>query len=227
MRSTMQIVQPGSRRAFLKGVAFGVSLFATPGLYAEILQTPRQTLGPFYPDPLPLDTDNDLILLNDSTTPAVGEVTHLGGRVMDAQGAPVRNAVVEIWQVDSQGIYLHGGSPHRTEYDRNFQGFGRFLTGSDGEYYFRTIKPVPYAPDSPQRAPHIHFAVRTKGADVFSTQCYVKGHPMNDKDGVFRSIAGERERQSVLVDFQPLPDSAAGELAARFNIVLGLNAAPK
>src|SRR5215203_5099496 len=66
----------------------------------ELVRTPRQTEGPFYPDRLPLDTDNDLLIVNDAITEAVGEVTHLTGRILDAKGNPLRNALVEIWQVD-------------------------------------------------------------------------------------------------------------------------------
>src|SRR6516225_9712411 len=97
-----------SRRAFLGGgLALGAALFTTRGLFAELIQTPRQTEGPFYPNKLPLDTDNDLIIVNDSVTPAVGEITHLTGRILDAKGNPVKNALVEIWQVDGKAVYLH------------------------------------------------------------------------------------------------------------------------
>jgi hypothetical protein len=76
-----------------------------------------------------LDTDNDLIIVNDSITPAVGEITHLSGRLLDANGGPIRDAVVEIWQVDNTGTYLkERESKRNTGYDANFQGFGRFLT---------------------------------------------------------------------------------------------------
>src|SRR5215475_2807222 len=130
-----------SRRLFLG--TLGVSLFTTRGLFAEELtRTPAQTEGPFYPNKLPLDTDNDLLIVNDHITPAVGEVTHLTGKVLDAKGNPIRNALVEIWQCDANGAYLHTRSVNAKKRDANFQGFGRFLTSSKGEYYFRTIKPV-------------------------------------------------------------------------------------
>src|SRR5437667_5075191 len=96
------------RRSFLKRLSAGSLLFAVPGAFAEeLMRTPRQTEGPFYPDKLPLDTDNDLVLVNDSLTPAVGAITHLSGRILDGRGDPIRNALVEIWQVDNNGIYLH------------------------------------------------------------------------------------------------------------------------
>lgn len=192
--------------------------FFTPGAFAqELTRTPRQTEGPFYPGDLPLDTDNDLLVVNDSITPAVGAVTHLGGRILDSRGEPVKDAVVEIWQVDGNGVYLHPGSDNAGRRDKNFQGFGRFATGSTGEYRFRTIKPVRY----PGRTPHIHFAVKTKGRGKFTTQCYVRGEPGNERDSVLAWIREARERESVIVDFAPLEGSKIGELSARFDIVLG------
>ena len=211
-----------SRRGFLGTLAFGAAAFTTPGLFADELArvlTPRQTEGPFYPDKLPLDTDNDLLVVNDAITPAVGEITHLTGRILDAKGEPVRNALVEIWQCDNKGVYLHTADSGRKEMqrDKNFQGFGRFLTSSKGEYYFRTIKPVPY----PGRTPHIHFKIKRGGKELLTTQCYIKGERRNERDGIFRAIRDAKARESILVDFARIKESRIGELAARFDIVLG------
>ena len=218
MNSSLGHLQFHNRRRFLTRIAYTSALFSVPGAFAEQLAlTPRQTEGPFYPDKLPLDTDNDLLILNDSLTPAVGEVTWLSGRVLDAKGDPIRNAVVEIWQCDAKGVYLHRGSNDAAKRDAHFQGFGRFRTGSTGEYLFRTIKPVPY----PGRTPHIHFAIKMKGRDKFTTQCYIQGEPQNEKDGVLRGISDPKARASVIVPFTPVKDSRAGELAAKFDIVMG------
>jgi protocatechuate 3,4-dioxygenase beta subunit len=207
-----------NRRSFLSQLSLATAFFAVPGAFAEeLVRTPRQTEGPFYPDHLPLDTDNDLVTVNDSTTPAVGEITWLSGRILDGRGEPVRNATVEIWQVDHHGVYLHSGSEGRTKRDAHFQGFGRFLTGSTGEYVFRTIKPVPY----PGRTPHIHFAIKTRGNDKFTTQCYIEGEPQNQTDMVLKGIRDEKARASVIVPFTPFKQSRIGELAAKFDIVLG------
>ncbi len=207
------------RRRFLRNVAFGAALFTTRGLFAEeLIRTPRQTEGPFYPDHLPLDTDNDLIIVNETITPALGEITHLNGRVLDAKGDPIRNALVEIWQCDGNGVYLHTADKH-AQREKNFQGFGRFLTGSSGEYYFRTIKPVPY----PGRTPHIHFKVKRSGKELITTQCYVKGEAArNEKDGVYKGIKDAQQRAAVTIDFAPMNSSRVGELAAKFDIVLGV-----
>ena len=209
-----------SRRGFLRQIGLSAALLAVPGAFAEELtRTPRQTEGPFYPDKLPLDTDNDLIIVNDNLTPALGEVTWVSGRVLDARGDPIRNALVEIWQCDANGVYIHTGNfGGQSNKDKNFQGFGRFLTGSTGEYVFRTIKPVPY----PGRTPHIHYKVKRNGKELLTTQCYIKGNPSNERDGVWRGIGDEKARASVTVDFAPLKGSRVGELAARFDIVLGV-----
>src|SRR4051794_16618793 len=100
----------GNRRYFLGTPAWGAMAFAARGSFAdELTRTPKRTEGPFYPPKLPLDTDNDLLVINDSITPAVGTVTHLSGKLLDAGGSPVRNAVVEIWQCDAKGVYLAQG----------------------------------------------------------------------------------------------------------------------
>ena len=208
-----------NRRHFLRNAAWTAALFSTPGLFAEQLtQTPRQTEGPFYPNHLPLDTDNDLLAINDATTPAVGEVTYVSGRILDSRGEPIRGALVEIWQCDANGAYLHTGTSNANKRDKNFQGFGRFITGSSGEYLFRTIKPVPY----PGRTPHIHYKVKRAGKELLTTQCYIKGHPGNEKDGIWRNMKDEKQRAAVTVDFAPLKGAKAGELAAKFDVVLGV-----
>ncbi|MEM9017118.1 MAG: protocatechuate 3,4-dioxygenase, partial [Verrucomicrobiota bacterium] len=190
----------------------------TPGAFAEALTaTPQQTEGPFYPDKLPLDTDNDLIVINDSITPAIGEITHLYGTVRNATGSPVRNAVVEIWQADMDGNYIHSRSRGGGNRDANFQGYGRFLTGSTGEYFFRCIKPTPYG----RRTPHIHVAVNVKGKRVLTTQCYVRDHELNRGDRILNNTPAD-VRDLLICDFTPIPNSRTGELTAQFDMVIGI-----
>jgi protocatechuate 3,4-dioxygenase beta subunit len=208
-----------SRRRFLSQLSFGTALFTMPGLFAEELmrKTPWVEEGPFYPPRLPLDTDNDLLIVNDSLTPAVGEIAHVSGRLLDTRGEPIRNATIELWEADSSGVYL-ADRTNQDKFDAHFQGFGRFLTGSTGEYYFRTIKPVPYAG---RPAPHIHFKIKMKGREPYTTQLFVKGAPGNQRDGIWRRIGDDAARALVTVDFASVKDSRIGELAARFDIVLG------
>ena len=206
------------RRTFLNKSWWLAPFYLTPGLMAENLSlTPRQTEGPFYPDKLPLDTDNDLIIINDSLTPAVGTVAYLHGQVLDIFANPIRNATVEIWQVDNHGVYLHSKGGKRTLRDSNFQGYGKFLTDSQGRYFFRTLKPSPYS----GRTPHIHVAVSTKGKRRLTTQCYVQGEPRNEKDFILKKVKDEKSRESLLVPFEPVRDSQLGEVNAKFDIVLG------
>ncbi|TWU00217.1 Protocatechuate 3,4-dioxygenase beta chain [Botrimarina colliarenosi] len=188
----------------------------SPAALAELLATPSMTEGPFYPDRLPLDTDNDLLIVNEATAHGLGDITHLTGRVLSRAGEPVRNAVVEIWQVDNNGAYLHSAD-RNAERDKNFQGYGRFLTDSSGAYYFRTIKPVPY----PGRTPHIHFAVSQNGQRVLTTQLFVAGQPQNERDGVLRSVGGEAERKLLMGDFRKIEGSPLDEYEVEFNLTLG------
>jgi protocatechuate 3,4-dioxygenase beta subunit len=212
------ILRP-NRRLFLG--ALGAACFTTRGLFAEqLLRTPPMTEGPFYPDRLPLDTDNDLILLGDGLTPAVGEITHLTGRVLDASGSPVRDATIEIWQCDANQVYHHTAdlSTTRNQPDKHFQGFGRFTTGSTGEYRFRTIKPVPY-PGRP--APHIHVKVKKGDRELLTTQINIAGHPGNEVDGVVRSAGGLIERELTMAEWKKVEGSKLGEWAAHHEIILG------
>src|SRR3954468_13118520 len=209
LRSFRMNCLPFPRRHFLAGTACGAAVLWLPDYWQagafpqEPIRTPGQTEGPFYPDKLPLDTDNDLIVINDKLTPAVGTITHLAGKIPSAAGEPVRNAVVEIWQCDNAGAYLHSGSDNGKKRDGNFQGFGRFLTGSSGEYYFRTIKPVAY----PGRTPHIHFKIKQGDKELLTTQCYVKDDPGNDKDGIYKNVRDQKLRDAITVDFAPLKNS--------------------
>jgi protocatechuate 3,4-dioxygenase beta subunit len=216
---------PQTRRAFLG--ALGAAVAAGPALVAaDRLRTPPQTEGPFYPDKIPLDTDNDLIVIGKDGKNALGEVTHLTGKVFDVNGAPLKNAVVEIWQCDANAVYLHTADsvPKARQQDTNFQGFGRCTTTEKGEYRFRTIKPVPY-PGRP--APHIHFKVKRDNRTLLTSQFMIRGHAGNARDGVFRELRDLIDRELVLVDFVPMEDSKAGELQAYFEIVVGLTPADK
>src|SRR5262245_66573931 len=94
-------------------------LFARGAFAEELARTPPQTEGPFYPDKLPLDTDNDLLILNDNITPAVGAVTWLSGRILDSRGQPTRRAPVAIWPWDNRGGYLPSTTRHCHRRARN------------------------------------------------------------------------------------------------------------
>src|SRR6266436_5868148 len=152
---------------------------------AALAPTPRQTAGPFYPSIFPADADNDLVQIAGRNGTAKGTVTYVTGRVLDPTGQPVSGARVEIWQCDANGRYhyVHDDRADRT-LDENFQGYGQVMTDETGGYRFRTIRPVPY----PGRTPHIHFAVSAADLPRFTTQMYVAGEPLNERDGVLMGV---------------------------------------
>ena len=201
------------RRRVLAG---GIALAAIPAqAAAALLPTPRQSQGPFYPPSLPLDSDNDLVRVAGRDRPAAGVVTHVFGRLLDQAGRPVTGARVEIWQCDAFGRYHHprdrGGGA-----DPNFQGFGRMAVDGDGAFRFRTIKPVPY----PGRTPHIHFAVAGPGLERLTTQMYIAGEPLNERDGLLNAVRDRAARDRLIVPLRAAPEVEEGALAGRFDIIL-------
>jgi protocatechuate 3,4-dioxygenase, beta subunit len=206
-----------SRRAVLRGGALASILWRTKGAFAQALTTtPALTIGPYYPNALPLDQDNDLLLINDSITPSVGEIMWVSGRVLDSGGSPVRGAVVEIWQADNNGAYIHTGSPI-TNREPNFQGYGKFETASDGRYLFRTVKPGIY----PGRTRHIHYQIKVPGRGNLITQCHFEGEALNTGDMVLTGIANAAQRQSVIRPIESIATSSIGEKRVTFDIVMG------
>jgi protocatechuate 3,4-dioxygenase beta subunit len=208
-----------TRRSSL--IAAGTALLtATPAARAAgLIATPEQTLGPFYPPELPLDHDNDLVRVSGSSAQAVGQVTHVYGRVLNLNGQPIAGAKVEIWQCDSNGVYLHPRSGGMGPLPSGFQGYGQTASADDGAYRFRTIKPVAYS----GRTPHIHFAISGDGFEPLVTQMYVAGEPQNQRDGVLRRI-DPAARASVIVALNPADDIESGALGGRFDIVIARNA---
>jgi protocatechuate 3,4-dioxygenase, beta subunit len=188
---------------------------------AALLPTPPQSSGPFYPLTLPLDGDNDLVQVGGSSERAAGTILHLAGRVLDRDGRPVPGARIEIWQCDAFGVYHHPRDP-RGAADPNFQGFGATTAAADGGYRFRTIEPVPY----PGRTPHIHFTLTGPGFERLTTQMYLAGHPLNERDGLYRRIADPDARAAVTVALSPAPELEPGTKQpakrAMFDIVLGM-----
>lgn len=203
-----------SRRLVLSGVA--ATLLGPPAVAASKLRpTPRQSEGPFYPDSFPDDVDADLLKAGDQPATALGQPLELTGRVLDTAGRPLRHAIVEIWQADANGRYIHSRSRGAAS-DRGFQGYGRVATGDDGSYRFRTIRPVAY----PGRTPHIHFAVRPQGGEPLTTQMYVADEPGNDRDYLLNAVRPAEDRALLMVALE-----ASGEAANRwrgvFDVVLG------
>jgi protocatechuate 3,4-dioxygenase, beta subunit len=115
---------------------------------------------------------------------------------------------------------VHTGGRQPSGFDKNFQGYGRFLSDSQGQYYFRTIKPIDYTLIGIFRTAHIHVAVSQHGRRVFTSQLMMNGHPANARDGIIKNLDA-RALKTLLVDFKPIAASKLGELSANFDIVLG------
>jgi protocatechuate 3,4-dioxygenase beta subunit len=177
--------------------------------------TPAQTEGPFYPREVPRESDADLTWVNGQTASALGTVTEVSGRVLSEDGRAMTGVRVEIWQCDVHGRYhylrtLPAGA------DPNFQGYGETVTDGDAAYAFRTIRPVPYG----GRTPHIHFAVSGPGFRRLTTQMYVEGEPMNDRDGILGRVRDPGQRAALIVPLHP-HGTKPGALVGRFDLVLG------
>jgi protocatechuate 3,4-dioxygenase, beta subunit len=197
--------------------AAGAALVAIPALWTGARAqpapprrpTPSQTEGPFYPVKLPQDADFDL-LRNGALNYSHGQPSWLEGSVSDLNGQPVRGAQVEIWQCDHAGHYDHPGDGGRI--DKAFQGFGRVTVNAQGKYRFRTIRPVAYG----GRAPHIHVKVWLAGRELLTTQLYVAGEALNQRDFLWRGLGDEQARAALTVPFTPGPDG----LRAQFPLVV-------
>jgi protocatechuate 3,4-dioxygenase beta subunit len=130
--------------------------------------TPSQQEGPYYPVDKPADRDNDLVDFAEAADSPVGDVLVFSGIVYDRGGMPVEGVVIEIWQTDHSGVYLHPNDPKFEQRDPNFQFYGEARTGADGVYSFRTILPGLYEP----RPRHIHSKITLNGAELLTTQFY-------------------------------------------------------
>jgi protocatechuate 3,4-dioxygenase beta subunit len=153
-----------------------------------------------------------------------GERIIVTGRVLEEDGRPVRNALVEIWQTNAGGRYRHEGDQHPAPLDPNFSGAGRTLTDDQGRYEFVTIKPGAYPwlnhPNA-WRPAHIHFSLfgRTLSSRLV-TQMYFPGDPLFEFDPIFQSVRDEKARERLVAQFDLELTKPEWALGYRFDIVL-------
>jgi protocatechuate 3,4-dioxygenase beta subunit len=213
------IINPDRRSLLIKAAITSASVIIPQSLVAtELVPTPGQTEGPFYPVEFPPDMDNDLVRVTGQAAQALGQVVHVSGRVLDTRGQPKPGSVVEIWQCDANGIYRHPRAAGQGRIDHAFQGYGRTQVDEQGGYRFRTIRPVPY----PGRTPHIHFAVHVPGQGRLITQMYIEGEPLNARDGVLNRIRGPQARRSVIVPLFARQAPEPGALHGRFDLIVAV-----
>ncbi|GJM41863.1 MAG: hypothetical protein DHS20C20_21450 [Ardenticatenaceae bacterium] len=140
--------------------------------------TPAQQEGPYYTVEKPADRDNDLTVFAGAAGMPAGEIVEFGGTLYDQNGRPIPNAVIEIWQTDAEGVYLHPNDPGTAQRDVNFQFYGEAVTDENGRYTFRTILPGEYEP----RPRHIHFKVKLDGQELITSQFYFAGENSGQPD---------------------------------------------
>ena len=194
--------------------------FTIPGwALANLVATPSQNEGPFYPIQKPPDQDADLTFVGNRLKRAKGTPLMVQGKVLKSNGSPVNRALVEIWQANAWGRYQDHRDSSNLPWDPNFQGFGQVMTGVEGSYAFRTIKPAGYGQGNFRRPPHIHFRISGLNFERFTTQMYFAGETENANDGPLRTLSNASERKSLIVDV--LPAKGDKPLLAIFDIVLG------
>jgi protocatechuate 3,4-dioxygenase beta subunit len=175
---------------------------------------------------LPTDAD----LTRQSTAAPLGERIVVSGRVIDEDGRPVRNSLVEIWQCNAAGRYFHAHDQHDAPLDPHFRGFGKTLTDEAGNYRFVTIKPAAYPwrnhPNA-WRPAHIHFSLFGNAyAQRLVTQMYFPGDPLIPLDPIFNSVP-EAARHRLVSKFDLDLTVEGFALGFRFDIVLrGRDATP-
>ncbi|WOH37792.1 protocatechuate 3,4-dioxygenase [Thalassotalea fonticola] len=201
-----------SRRYFLSASAALASLFSTSLIAKEINPTAKQQEGPYYPKHKQADKNANMNQVDGNNGHANGEVITIHGRVIDTDGSPVGGALIDIWQADKNGRYLHDDAPKSSPIDANFQYWAQLKTDSNGTYSVKTIKPGKYpAMGDWVRPPHIHFKIARRGLRELTTQMYFANEPLNEIDKLYLETP-EKHRASIVVDFK--------EGQGSFNIVL-------
>ncbi len=193
-----------------------------PDLIAEPIDvtffTPSQGEGPYYTVNKPEDRDNDLTVVAGVSAQPGGEILRFSGKVYAASGFPVEGAVIEIWQTDSNGIYMHPGDPSTDERDPNFQFYGEATTAADGSYWFRTILPGKYEP----RPMHIHFKVRVGGQVILTSQFYFQGDSSLSSDSLFTGTGRESE-YLIITLYEGEDENGDIILMSERDIILNIN----
>ena len=166
--------------------------------------------------------DNDLTRQHEDEP--LGERIIVSGRVLDSDGRPVRNSLIEVWQANAAGRYIHHNDQHPAPLDPNFSGAGRCLTDGDGRYRFVTVKPGAYPwKNHPNawRPAHIHFSLFGPAfATRLVTQMYFPGDPLFDQDPIFQSVNDPRARERMISRFDLETTEPEWALAYNYDIVL-------
>lgn len=207
----------------------------TPGYKTSVLRSPQNALisiphslteitGPVFQSDELGPRDNDLIMNFAKDGLPIGERIIVHGYVLDENGRPMRNALVEVWQANAGGRYRHKNDQYIAPIDPNFGGCGRVLTDSEGHYHYRTIKPGPYPwrnQINEWRPAHIHYSVIANGlAQRLITQMYFEGDPLIARCPIARTIPDEAAVRRLIAPLDPHAFAQFDALAYRFDIVV-------
>ena len=155
---------------------------------------------------------------------AMGQLISVEGRIVDEDDAPVAGAVIEIWQANSSGKYIHEQDRHEAPLDPNFAGQGRLIADPEGQFQFRTIKPGAYPvieSDWWWRPPHIHFSIfGSSWMDRFVTQIFFPGEPLNETDLLLNGVADPEARARLIFQAGSTSVGALNVLKFRRDFVL-------
>ncbi|MCD0500918.1 MULTISPECIES: protocatechuate 3,4-dioxygenase subunit beta [Achromobacter] len=205
-----------------------------PAYKSSILRSPSQPLvplkgalgnrlAPVYGNDRIGDWDNDLTVNAARNGAPIGERIIVTGRVLDESGRPVRHTLVEIWQANAAGRYVHKGDQHDAPLDPNFLGAGRCITDDQGRYRFTTIKPGAYPwgnHSNAWRPNHIHFSLFGQYfASRLVTQMYFPGDPLLSLDPIFQGVP-EHARDRLVARFSLEATQEGVALGYEFDIVL-------
>jgi protocatechuate 3,4-dioxygenase, beta subunit len=192
-----------------------------------LLRAPPQLAGLAGPDPLAEDgiaDDNDLTRNAGTGGEAIGERIIVTGRVLTDEGEPIPNTLVEVWQTNSAGRYVHRNDMHDAPLDPNFLGLGRTRTDAHGVYRFFSVRPGAYPwgnHDNAWRPAHIHFSLFGRAfMNRLVTQMYFPGDPLLDLDPIFNSVPSDDARERLLARYAHDVTRPGFALGYRFDIVL-------
>jgi protocatechuate 3,4-dioxygenase beta subunit len=224
--ASSRLIVPGYRRDHvdpaLATSGYGSTTYRAPNRLEILPHTLTEVTGPAFGEDRVHPGDADLT--RQHTGEPLGERIIVHGRVLDGDGRPVPNTLVEVWQANAAGRYAHDNDQHDAPLDPNFTGGGRCLTDADGRYRFTTIKPGAYPwrnhPNA-WRPAHIHFSVFGRAfVQRLITQMYFSGDPLFGQDPIFNSVADERARQRMVSAFDLSETIPEWALAYQWDIVL-------
>ncbi|AKH99820.1 protocatechuate 3,4-dioxygenase, beta subunit [Hoeflea sp. IMCC20628] len=231
----MKNSQPSVANYFTRDRSWHPKAYA-PGYKSSVLRSPTRALvafgntlsetsGPAFGHDIIGPLDNDMILnFAQSGQSAIGERIMVQGRVLDERGQPVPGVLLEFWQANAGGRYRHKKDGYLAPLDPNFGGCGRTISGDDGAYAFRTVRPGPYPwPNGPNdwRPAHIHFSVFGHGfAQRLITQMYFQGDPLIPICPIVRTINDPKAIEQLTARLDMNASAPMDALAYRFDVIL-------